>query len=69
VKTWTVVTLAALGTLGIAHAASKAKCRARQRSLQQTFGTTDEAKLRALAKQLGGSYPDCSGVTLFSEGV
>lgn len=68
-KTWEIVALAALGTLGIAHAASKAKCRARHRELARVYGTTDEAKLRAAAKQLGISYPDCSGITIFREGV
>lgn len=60
---------ASIVVLGLLNLTAKRKCEGRLASLQQTYGTADPEKLRALVEADGGTMPDCGGFPLFREGI
>ena len=54
---------------GVAQLRSTSKCRARLAAIRKAYPGKTDAERKASVKAMGGDWPDCSGVTLFREGI
>lgn len=69
-KVYLGVTVGALALLGLAQMRSKSKCRDRLAAIRKAYpNAKTTADLKVAVQRDGGTWPDCTGVTIFREGV
>ncbi len=69
-RTLVYLGLGLVAAFGFATARSKQKCKARLRAIRKAYpGLTDAQRKKIVEQTDGGSWPDCSGIPIFREGI